>query len=107
MATKTKTQVKKYKGDRALQRGLNQMAKAGWEVQDRTARKKVWNWKTGIFTNQQIHSVTFVKTVERKQKQKAEEVVVQQQPAGWYPDQNNVTRWWDGSQWTDHVHQAS
>ena len=23
-------------------------------------------------------------------------------PAGWYPDSNGVTRWWDGSQWTDH-----
>lgn len=23
-------------------------------------------------------------------------------PAGWYPDANGVTRWWDGQQWTEH-----
>jgi len=24
-------------------------------------------------------------------------------PAGWYPDHQGVTRWWDGWRWTDHV----
>jgi len=23
-------------------------------------------------------------------------------PAGWYPDNNGTTRWWDGDQWTEH-----
>ena len=26
-----------------------------------------------------------------------------QQPAGWYPDAQGVTRWWDGNQWTEHT----
>jgi len=25
-------------------------------------------------------------------------------PAGWYPDGSGKSRWWDGSQWTDHFH---
>lgn len=27
-------------------------------------------------------------------------------PPGWYPDQSGQQRWWDGTQWTDHVQQA-
>lgn len=26
-------------------------------------------------------------------------------PAGWYPDSQGVTRWWDGNQWTENVQQ--
>lgn len=26
-----------------------------------------------------------------------------QQPAGWYPDQHGIVRWWDGTQWTQHT----
>ena len=29
-----------------------------------------------------------------------------QQPAGWYPDAQGVTRWWDGNQWTEHTQPA-
>lgn len=25
-------------------------------------------------------------------------------PAGWYPDGQGSQRWWDGTQWTEHVH---
>ncbi len=25
-------------------------------------------------------------------------------PPGFYPDNQGVARWWDGSQWTDHTH---
>ena len=24
-------------------------------------------------------------------------------PAGWYDDGHGATRWWDGSQWTEHT----
>ena len=24
-------------------------------------------------------------------------------PPGWYPDGSGNNRWWDGSQWTDHI----
>lgn len=27
-----------------------------------------------------------------------------QTPAGWYPDAHGTIRWWDGAQWTEHVH---
>ncbi len=27
----------------------------------------------------------------------------QQQPAGWYPDSQGNQRYWDGTQWTEHV----
>lgn len=27
-------------------------------------------------------------------------------PPGWYDDGHGALRWWDGSQWTDHVHAA-
>lgn len=27
-----------------------------------------------------------------------------QTPAGWYPDEHGVTRYWDGTAWTEHVH---
>jgi hypothetical protein len=27
----------------------------------------------------------------------------EQVPAGWYPDKENIVRYWDGSQWTEHV----
>ena len=25
-------------------------------------------------------------------------------PAGWYPDESGALRWWDGTQWTEHLH---
>lgn len=55
-----KTTVKTYKGDRALQRGLRKMAEKGWAVQDRTSRKMLWRWYSGIFTRSQKHTITFV-----------------------------------------------
>ena len=29
-----------------------------------------------------------------------------QYPPGWYPDAQGVTRWWDGTQWTEHTQPA-
>ena len=30
-----------------------------------------------------------------------------QPQAGWYPDVAGGQRWWDGTEWTDHVHPAA
>jgi hypothetical protein len=30
-----------------------------------------------------------------------------QTPAGWYVDAQGVTRWWDGTQWTEHTQPAA
>jgi DNA-binding transcriptional regulator PaaX len=56
--------VQVYKGERALRAGVAKMSRKGWMVQDRTSRKKLFSIKTGIFTRQQIHTVTFVQAVQ-------------------------------------------
>ena len=28
-------------------------------------------------------------------------------PAGWYPQPDGRQRWWDGTQWTEHYHDAT
>jgi hypothetical protein len=57
--TATKIVVKKFKGDRALERGLNRMAERGYEVQSQATRKAAYSAVTGVFTRKQIHTVTF------------------------------------------------
>jgi len=56
-----KVKVQKYKGERALQRGVQKMLDDGWTVQTQQSRKRIWRPTTGIFTKQQVHTVTFVK----------------------------------------------
>lgn len=56
-----RTIVKKYKGERRLQRGMRMMAVRGYEVQSHTTRKRAFRLLTGLFTRQQIHTVTFTK----------------------------------------------
>lgn len=56
------TKVKRYKGDRALDRGIRKMARHGWEVETRTTRKAWFSWLTGFFTRKQVHTVTFRRT---------------------------------------------
>ncbi len=34
-------------------------------------------------------------------------MIADQQPAGWYPDQHGIVRWWDGAQWTQHTAPAA
>jgi hypothetical protein len=63
--------VKKFKGDRALERGLNDMAKQGYVVDQQASRKALYSAATGVFTRKQIHTVTFRKQ-ERSQRSKAE-----------------------------------
>ena len=53
--------IKKYKGERAAQRGINKMERQGYEVDQAGTRKAMWNWKTGVFTRKQIHTIVFKK----------------------------------------------
>jgi len=53
--------VRKFKGERKLERGLRQMGRDGWTVQSQQSRKAWWSWLTGVFTRKQIHTVTFVR----------------------------------------------
>jgi large subunit ribosomal protein L7/L12 len=55
--------VKKFTGDRALERGLNDMSKKGYVVDQQASRKALYSVATGVFTRKQVHTVTF-----RKQK---------------------------------------
>jgi ribosomal protein L7/L12 len=51
--------VMKFKGERALERGLNAMAKKGYVVDQQASRKALYSAATGVFTRKQIHTVTF------------------------------------------------
>jgi hypothetical protein len=53
--------VEKYKGEKALEAGLNSMLAAGWKIQTQSSRKQAYSLATGVFTKKQIHTVTFVK----------------------------------------------
>jgi hypothetical protein len=53
--------VEKYKGERELEKGLAKMMDKGWAVQTQASRKRAFRLATGLFTRQQIHTVTFVK----------------------------------------------
>jgi hypothetical protein len=59
--------VKKFKGDRALERGLNGMAKQGYVVDQQASRKAVYSATGGLFTRKQIHTVTFRKQENSQQ----------------------------------------
>lgn len=59
--------VKKFKGDRALERGLNDMAKQGFVVDQQASRKALYSAATGVFTRKQIHTGTFRKQEHSQQ----------------------------------------
>ncbi len=59
--------VVRYRGDRALEAGVTQMARRGYVVQNQSTRKQAWSPWTGVFTDQQIHTVTFALASERKE----------------------------------------
>lgn len=56
-----KVVVKKYKGEHALESGIEHMAKRGYAVQSQGSRKKLFSITTGFFTRKQIHTVVFVR----------------------------------------------
>lgn len=63
-----RTIVRKYKGDRALNRGIKRMTSRGYEVQSHCTRKAMFAWgrallflPLGLFTGKQIHTVIFTK----------------------------------------------
>jgi hypothetical protein len=53
--------VEKYKGERALEHGIEKMTGKGWTVQNQNSRKAMYSLATGVFTRKQIHTVTFTK----------------------------------------------
>jgi IS30 family transposase len=55
-------EVEKYKGNRAAERSIEKMLNQGWTLQDQASRKKMHSLTTGIFTRQQIRTITFVRT---------------------------------------------
>jgi hypothetical protein len=56
------TKVKKYRGDRAMRRGVEHMARKGYTVQTQASRKAWFSLLAGVFTRKQIHTVTFIRT---------------------------------------------
>ncbi len=57
----SKTVVKTYKGERAAERGIAQMRKRGYEIDQASTRKIVWSPLTGVFTRKQKHTIVFTK----------------------------------------------
>lgn len=55
------TVVKTYKGERAAERGIAEMALRGYVVDAASTRKVVWSPATGLFTRKQKHTVVFTK----------------------------------------------
>jgi hypothetical protein len=53
--------VKKYKGEKELEKGLTLMATLGYVTQNQASRKAMYSAAAGILTRKQIHTVTFVK----------------------------------------------
>ena len=51
--------IKTYKGDRAAERGIAEMRRQGYEVDQSSARKQLWSPATGVFTRKQKHTITF------------------------------------------------
>lgn len=56
-----KVKVQKYKGERALAKGIESMTKDGWTLQNQSSRKAMYSPLTGVFTSKQVHTVTFGK----------------------------------------------
>jgi hypothetical protein len=55
------TVVKKYKGEKELEKGLTAMAARGYVPQNQASRKAAYSAAAGVFTRKQIHTVTFAK----------------------------------------------
>jgi hypothetical protein len=54
--------IKKYKGEKAAQRGIAEMERQGYEVDEMSTRKAMYSVATGVFTRKQIHTIVFKKT---------------------------------------------
>jgi hypothetical protein len=54
--------IKKYKGEKAAQRGITEMQHMGYEVDQASTRKAMYSLATGVFTRKQIHTIVFRKT---------------------------------------------
>lgn len=59
-----RVKVVKVKGERRMERTINQMQKKGWTLKDSTSRKAFYSLATGVFTRKQIHTLIFEKPVD-------------------------------------------
>jgi hypothetical protein len=48
-------------GEQELQETIQKFLVAGWEVLSVSTRKQAWNPMVGVFTSNQVHTVTFVR----------------------------------------------
>ena len=53
--------VRRYVGERELEKGLTVMLRLGYQPQDQATRKALASLGAGVLTRKQVHTVTFVK----------------------------------------------
>ena len=59
--------VKTYKGEKATQRGIAEMSRKGYEVDQMSSTNVKWSPMMGTFTRKQKHTIVFKKPDEPKQ----------------------------------------
>lgn len=84
--------IRKYKGEAAAQRGIDQMRAHGYEVDDIATRKALWSPLTGLFTRKQIHTIVFRKVTVEKARSPYDILMEQRRQAEREPDSAELER---------------